>query len=111
MGTAIDTVLLRVMFQFPNGRAPGASQVSVVGSFNGWDPATHRLTRTHGGDWSTTIFLPAGRAVYCFWVDGTMWLDQDDEGRMPNAWGSEYSVRYIRPAWPSSALDTRRSLR
>jgi hypothetical protein len=24
-----------------------------------------------------------------------MWLDPEDEGRLPNGWGSEYSVRHI----------------
>jgi hypothetical protein len=24
-----------------------------------------------------------------------MWLDPEDEARLPNGWGSEYSVRHI----------------
>jgi hypothetical protein len=24
-----------------------------------------------------------------------MWLDPADEGRVPNGWGSEYSVRHV----------------
>jgi hypothetical protein len=42
------------------------------------------------------VYLPPGRVLYSFWVDGMMWLDPNDEGRVPNAWGSEYSVRYVR---------------
>jgi hypothetical protein len=30
-------------------------------------------------------------------VDGAMWLDPEDEGRLPNGWGSEYSLRHITP--------------
>jgi len=76
--------------------------VTVVGAFNAWDPAVHPLNRNAGGDWLTTVYLAPGRTVYSFWVDGMMWLDPDDDGRVPNAWGSEYSVRYIRTE-PSSA--------
>ena len=36
--------------------APNASRVSVVGDFNGWDPATHPLTRRQeAGVWETFV--------------------------------------------------------
>jgi len=34
--------------------------------------------------------------VYYFDVDGAYWLDPNDDGRVPNAWGSEYSVRHVK---------------
>ncbi len=98
--------LIPVTFRFPGGLAPTVREVAVVGSFNAWDPAAHRLTRTPGGDWTTTVYLPAGRTVYGFWVDGAIWLDPYDDGRVPNAWGSEYSVRYIIPDVPSPQVRT-----
>ncbi len=100
------STLVPVMFRFPRDLAPAARQVSVVGAFNGWDPSVHRLTRSAGGDWTTTIYLPPGRTVYGFWVDGTMWLDPGDEGRVPNAWGSEYSIRNVGPAAPARQART-----
>jgi 1,4-alpha-glucan branching enzyme len=87
--------LVPVTFRFPVRLAPTARSVSVVGSFNGWNPAVHRLHRTADGDWTVTVYLTTGRAVYCFSVDGVMWLDPTDEGRVPNGWGSEYSVRHV----------------
>lgn len=76
--------------------APRAQHVAVVSSFNGWDPRAHQLTKTPEGNWRITVFLPPGRVVYCFSVDGIPWLDPGDEGRVANGWGSEYSVRYVR---------------
>ncbi len=89
-------VLTPVVFRFPGTLAPRAGRVSVVGSFNGWDPKAHLLTKTANGDWTITIYLPPGRTVYQFSVDGAFWLDPRDEGRIPNCWGSEYSIRYVR---------------
>ena len=101
--------LVPVIFRFPGTLAPRAGQVAVVGSFNGWNPAAHLLTKTSDGDWTITLYLPPGRAVYGFSVDGTLWLDPHDEGRICNSWGSEYSIRYIRqditPNRPRTASD------
>jgi hypothetical protein len=69
--------------------------VAVIGSFNGWAPTAHRLARTADGGWTITVYLPPGRILYHFAVDGAFWLDPFDEGRVPNGWGTEYSVRYV----------------
>jgi len=87
--------LTPVVFWFPGTLVPRAGRVAVVGSFNGWDPKAHLLTKAADGDWTITIYLPPGRAVYHFSVDGALWLDPRDEGRIPNSWGSEYSIRYV----------------
>jgi 1,4-alpha-glucan branching enzyme len=91
----MTTELVPVRFRFPCSLAPRARQVAVLGPFNGWDPSAHPLTKTPADYWTATVYLPSGRAVYCFDVDGVPWLDPSDEGRIPNGWGSEYSVRYI----------------
>lgn len=88
--------LLPVTFRFPGRLEPSARRVAVTGPFNRWDPRVHRLQRDGGGDWVITVYLPPGRVVYCFYVDGKPWLDPADQGRIPNGWGSEYSVRYVR---------------
>lgn len=99
-------VLAPITFRFPAGLARSARRVAVIGSFNGWNPTAHSMSRrTTDGDWMVTIYLPPGRVVYLFDVDGARWLDPDDEERMPNSWGSEYSVRYVRAA-PAGAKDT-----
>ena len=55
--------------------APQAARVSLVGDFNGWDPAATPMQRTPtGGTWSVVVPLKAGRHEYAFVVDGKHWL-------------------------------------
>jgi len=53
------------------------------------------MERMQENCWATTLYLPPGRVVYCFEVDGVCWLDPHDDARIPNGWGSEYSVRFV----------------
>lgn len=46
-----------------------ARSVSVVGSFNGWDPR-HSPLRRHDGAWEISVVLPPGRHSYMLWADG-----------------------------------------
>jgi hypothetical protein len=56
-------------------RAPGAQHVSVVGDFNGWDPAADVMTRDPvSGLWSHSLALRPGRHVYAFVVDDSVWM-------------------------------------
>jgi 1,4-alpha-glucan branching enzyme len=84
-----------VTFRFPAHLAPDARTVSVVGSFNGWNSTVHPLRRIDDHGWAITVYLPPGRVVYMFCADGAMCLDPVDDGRIPNDWGSEYSVRQV----------------
>lgn len=55
--------------------APGASAVSLVGDFNGWNAAATPLRPTgRGGMWTVDVPLDAGRYTYSFVVDGARWL-------------------------------------
>lgn len=55
--------------------APQASQVTVVGNFNGWNPSANPMERTPtGGTWTVTVPLEAGRHEYSFVVDGNHWV-------------------------------------
>jgi 1,4-alpha-glucan branching enzyme len=87
--------LVPVVFRFPVRLAPAARSVSVIGSFNRWNADAHRLRRMKDEQWEISIYLPPGRMVYLFCVDGVMWVDPEDEERLPNGWGSEYSVRRV----------------
>ena len=88
-------VLEPVTFRFPAGLVPGARRVAVVGPFNGWNHAVHPMSRRAGRGWTVTIYLPPGRVLYLFDVDGERWLDPYDEERMPNSLGTQYSIRHI----------------
>lgn len=48
--------------------APGAHQVEVAGSFNGWSPVEMEANR--GGSWTVTLQLTAGFHDYKFIIDG-----------------------------------------
>jgi 1,4-alpha-glucan branching enzyme len=87
--------LVPVTFRFPGSLVPKARRVAVIGSFNHWRGNSHRLTRIPGGDWIITIFLPPGRVVYGFDVDGIRWLDPHSEDRVSTGSGSEYSARHV----------------
>ena len=56
-------------------RAPDASTVSLVGSFNDWDPASCPMTRDSEGVWYVSVPLGAGRYEYKFVVDGQWCCD------------------------------------
>ncbi len=98
-------VVVPVTFQLPNYLVPAASRIAVRGSFNGWKADAHPLRKNVEGNWRITIYLCPSRIVYYFDVDGVPWLDPDDDGRVPNGWGSEYSVRRVgeTPQAPATA--------
>lgn len=50
-----------------------ASEVAIVGDFNGWDEHATPMVRD-GGAWSVSVPLAPGRHVYAFVIDGTRWL-------------------------------------
>lgn len=53
--------------------APQASQVAVVGDFNGWSPTATPMTR-QGGTWTAAVPLEPGRHIYAFVVNGEQWM-------------------------------------
>jgi hypothetical protein len=87
--------LVPVTFRFPNALAPAATRISILGPFNGWNAGVHAMQKTQGNCWAVTLYLPPGRAVYCFEVDGARRLDPLDDARIANSRGSGYSVRFI----------------
>lgn len=71
---------------------PEAKKVSVVGTFNNWDPDAKRMVKSKDGSFRATMTLPPGDHEYKFVVDG-IWLDDPDtERRVPNPHGTLNSV-------------------
>ena len=63
-----------------------ASEVALVGDFNGWDDeATPMVRRGSDGTWSARVPLPPGRHVYAFVVDGKRWLIDPLAPQVPDA--------------------------
>jgi hypothetical protein len=55
-------------------RAPGATRVSLVGDFNGWDPDATPLARATTGEiWTAQVPLEHGLHAYAFVIDGRDW--------------------------------------
>ncbi|MFW5689256.1 MAG: hypothetical protein ACOC1U_06775 [Spirochaetota bacterium] len=50
--------------------APAGSQVSIVGSFNGWDPFMTPLLETEPGRFTRRLRLGPGEHLYYYTVDG-----------------------------------------
>ena len=72
--------------------APGAVHVSIVGDFNGWNPAGLPLHRMPDGrTWEVDVGLTPGRYAYAFVVDGRLARDSSaaesgaDDFGVPNS--------------------------
>jgi 1,4-alpha-glucan branching enzyme len=74
--------------------ATDATQVSLAGTFNEWDPGTRRLKRGKNGLWRTHMMLEPGVYEYRYLVDG-QWRNDPHAPTVPNAFGSENSVRLV----------------
>ena len=55
--------------------APEASQVVIVGDFNGWDPAKNPMHQAHDGTWQASFPVHSGHHRYHFLIDGVPHLD------------------------------------
>jgi hypothetical protein len=73
--------------------APKAAHVTLVGSFNEWNPAATPLVRDAAtGKWIVSLRLPPGRHVYAFVVDGDVKADPAAPRAADDDFGSANSV-------------------
>jgi 1,4-alpha-glucan branching enzyme len=93
--SVLDRTLRDVVFRLSSRHVPGARRVVLVGSFNRWDSAVHRLVLSPDGWWSISVTLAPGEYRYFFLVDGIPWNDPEDHGRAACEWGGQYSVRVV----------------
>lgn len=91
---ANQALLVPVQFTLRDVRA---SQVALVGDFNGWsDDVTLLEPGTEAGTWSVTVPLSAGRHVYAFVVDGRTWMTDPRAQRARDLdFGRENSVLIV----------------
>ena len=77
--------------------APGASRVTLVADFNGWDPQATPLRRTALADlWTADVAVPSGVHVYAFVVDGKEWIPDPSAPLAPaGRFGARTSVVVI----------------
>jgi 1,4-alpha-glucan branching enzyme len=84
---------VRVTFGLPS--TIWAESVHLVGDFNGWDRASHPLTRSgDDGAWQITLELEQGQAFHFrYLVNGTDWQNDWNADRyVPNPFGGDNSV-------------------
>ena len=76
---------------------PKAESVSLIGSFNQWNPAGHKMRQM--GDlntWVLELRLPEGRHEYAFLVDGKMVVpDQSSPFYQSDGFGNRNSVLFV----------------
>lgn len=77
--------------------APDARSVLLVGDFTHWQQKPVSLRRQAGGVWETTLELSPGTHHYRFLVDGEWRDDPECTLRVLNSFGSENSVREVKP--------------
>jgi 1,4-alpha-glucan branching enzyme len=84
----------RVRFSYQG--EPGQS-VSLVGSFNHWDPFSHRLQEKEGGRYSITMDIGPGDHAYAFMVDGIQVGDPENPERSVDDNGKTINILSISP--------------
>jgi len=92
----LGQVLEEVTFRLDARRDPDAAVVAVVGPFNRWNTAVHRLVRDASGWGTITLLVPPGEYPYLFVIDGVVWNDPEDDRRVPREGGGFHSVRVVR---------------
>jgi 1,4-alpha-glucan branching enzyme len=65
-------------------RAPQAASVSLVGDFNGWNPAADPMHRQVDGSWFLEVPLTHGHHRYLFLIDGKPTPDAQAMGAVRN---------------------------
>jgi hypothetical protein len=84
-----------VQFRF---EAPGASSVSLAGSFTEWEPRVE-LRQSAPGVWSAMVPLTPGVHDYTFVVDGTEWVPDPHAFAVDDSFGGLNSrITLLRPS-------------
>jgi hypothetical protein len=81
-----------------------AERVSVVGSFNQWNPASHKMHQLgNRNTWVLELRLPAGRHEYAFLVDGKVVVaDQSSPFYQSDGFGNRNSVLFVNRDEPAN---------
>ncbi|MCX6093443.1 MAG: isoamylase early set domain-containing protein [Candidatus Bipolaricaulota bacterium] len=86
-----STAKNELLFVLP---ALNAENVSVVGSFNDWEP-TPLSDEDGDGIWTARVSVPPGRYEYAFVIDGRWWGQDPLADEYVRSFGEYSSVRYV----------------
>ena len=73
--TALRNGRMTLTFALPLDEPYGV--VSVVGTFNDWQPGRHELVPRKSGYRSVSVTLPAGQHHFRYLASGGVWLDDE----------------------------------
>ena len=76
-------------------KMPQAKDVSLAGSFNGWDEKHTPMRRDPSGGWKTSVSLIPGRYEYRFIADGQWLSDPNARESVSNSFGTTNSVMVV----------------
>jgi hypothetical protein len=77
--------------------APSAVRVTLVGDFNGWNPAGLPMRRSANGEtWEVEVGLAPGRYTYAFVVDGRLARDPAAAEAAHDDFGAPSSVLLVK---------------
>ncbi len=79
----------RVTFRLPPSATAGP--ISVVGSFNSWEPGRHELLRRRDGSYSVSVILGPGIHQFRYLGDGGVWFD-DPHADHVDAYGGHVHI-------------------
>ena len=74
--TPVGKTKIKVTFTLPLNEPPGS--VSVVGSFNEWQPGRHELVPRRQGVRSIPLVLPPGTHRFRYLATGGVWTDDHE---------------------------------
>ena len=85
----------QVFFQFKDS---AAQSVSVIGTFNNWDPKGYEMSRNPvTGDWVFKTKLAPGKHDYVFLVDGEkVYTDPNADLHQKDEYGNSNSVLFVK---------------
>ncbi|NLE29388.1 MAG: hypothetical protein GX629_06955 [Phycisphaerae bacterium] len=72
-------------------RIPQAKSVYLAGTFNEWNPAGKRMTRSKDGTFRAKMKLTPGKYEYKFVVDGH-WVEDPEADKSVNEFGTTNSI-------------------
>ncbi len=84
----------KVTLTLPKDAVQEARNVSVVGDFNGWDPASTPMKPLKNGNFTVLIELPKDKQYrFRYLIDGSRWEnDWAADSYVPNPYGGDDSV-------------------
>ena len=86
--------LCKVTFEISPDFAGNAEKISVLGTFNAWNPAVHEMKKLKDGTFKTTIDLASNEThQFRYLADGKVWITETEADALtPSGYGQEMNA-------------------